>query len=255
MKRKFVETGFIVSAGPAGSAKKARAQFIPPRRVTGRSVFQKQRNIRTGGFIGIEKKFLDTTHAATALTVTWAGGEKDPTTFLGITSVGQGNGESQHLGRKFTVTDILIRGFFGSTSVKAQTNPIDNEIVRIIVVLDTQTNGAQLNAEDVMADGTGSSVHTFRNLQFVKRFKVLKDKSFVFNHQGQSNEGAVNSFAAPQSLVPFKFNIKFKKGLVVNTTNTAAIIADMQDNSVHVIACGTDTAQFIQYTCRTRFFG
>lgn len=216
-------------------------------------------NASTRGYLGIEKKFQDGALATTALSATWTGGEVDPATFLGFTSIAQGDGESQRDGRQCKITGIQITGQIFNGSAESAAAPVDGTFVRLILVHDTQTNGAQVNAEDVMVTGVGADANGYRNLQYLKRFVVLKDKKFVLNRSNQTNEGAANLFAAPVQYTNFKMNVKFNKdgGLLVNYTGTTGVIANVTDNSVHLIACygGAGVAPYITYNYRTRFVG
>lgn len=213
----------------------------------------------TRSLLAIEKKYQDGILATTVLSPTWTGGEVDPTTLLGFNSIALGDGESERDGRQCKVTSIQITGQILTAAIEAAGAPLDGTFVRLMLVLDTQTNGAQLNAEDVMVTGSGYDANSYRNLKYVKRFQVLKEKSFTINRNNQMNEGAVDSFASPVNYTNFKMNYKFKKdgGLLVNYSNTGAVIANVTDNSVHLIACygGVGTAPYIHYSYRTRFVG
>ncbi len=234
-----------------------RAGFKRRRMLKARRRRTARLNIRTGGFLGREMKFLDTALTGATLSATWTGGELDPAVFLGLSCVAQGNSEIQRIGRKYTVHSIHIKGFIQVSALEAQPAPIADQITRLILVVDQQTNGAQLDAESVIVSaGAGTDVNAFRNLEFTHRFRVLKDKFIrvgVGNHG--TNEGAVNSFANSQFLIPFKFNHSFKPGLQVIASDTSAIIADMVDNSIHLIGCSTAATNTITYTARCRFTG
>lgn len=219
-------------------------------------------NARIGGFLGIEKKFIDGTIALTNISTTWTGAEIDPTTLVSLTAVAQGDGESQRDGRQYKVQGIQVRGQISFGAVEADALPQGDFPVRIIMVHDKQTNGAALNAEDVMVlSGVGDDVNTFRNLQFVKRFQILREKTLVLKRTNAVNEGAVNSFASGACVQNFKMSYKFKKdnGLQVNMSGTTGVIGNVTDNSVHMIAVtnisGGGDGPRIKYQFRTRFIG
>jgi len=137
--------------------------------------------------------------------------------------------------------------------------PPANDMSEIFValVLDKQTNGAQLNSEDVFKN-TGASATTAsnptRNLLFANRFQVLKEwkmcmKPPVVGYDGTNMEvwGSSERFEGFLNLeLPVNFN-----------SGTTASVANVIDNSLHIIAfCnGTGLDPKISYNARIRFMG
>jgi len=211
-------------------------------------------NVRTGGFVGRELKFSDLEMTNQAFSGSW--GTLEDSTADSLTGIGQGNGESQRLGRKYSIQSLHIRGFVEVAQVESQTAPLDDILARLVVVWDQQTNGAQLTATDVMDAGLTDDINSFRNLQHTGRFRVLKDKTFRIALNSQTNEGAINLFAAPKIEIPFKMNFDFKKNpIVVTTSGTANQITAVSDNSIHLIGIATSTRALINYQVRVRFTG
>ena len=124
-------------------------------------------------------------------------------------------------------------------------------------MLDTQTNGAALNSEDVFKNQAGSArlaASPLRNLQFTSRFKVLEQhqatlKDPFFGYDGTNLER--NGFD-----VPFSFYKKLN-GLRVTYSGTTAAISNIIDNSLHIIAytTSTDLTPLLYYQSRLRFRG
>lgn len=215
-------------------------------------------NKRTAGYLGIEKKFLDTALTSTSLVgpTDSAGGEVDPTTFLGLTSIAQGDGESNRDGRKCVVKSIFVQGQI-RTAKQANSTAGDNScLVYIAMVQDMQTNGAQLNSEDVFTN-PAANINTctapFRNLEQVSRFKVLAKRTLKIENPNMTYDGTnieVNGTNTPFSMyVPMNMPIVFK--------GTTGVIANVSDNSVHMIAYANnlDLAPIIDYNARCRFVG
>ena len=212
-------------------------------------------NNRIGGFLGIEKKFIDYEYDA-AVVETVAGAEADPATALSLSALAQGDGESNRDGRQVRLLSVHMKG-------EVQFDPLDQatpgqaQCVRLLVVLDKQTNGAQLNAEDVLLDPTNTDldVHAFRNLQYTQRFRVLKD--FVVRQPTPSAVWDGTSTLKGGVQVPFKVNIELGN-MPVTYTGTTAAIASIADNSIHVIAIASTTATgsaTLKYISRLRFVG
>ncbi len=212
-------------------------------------------NVRTAGFVGIENKFVDYNVATDTFVTGWSGGELDPGTVDTLTGVSQGTGESQRDGRVYHIKSIHIKGWVELSSTESVTSPLNEPLIRLILVWDTQTNAVQLNAEDVMlVIGASEDVNSFRNLQYSHRFIVLKDKLFKLNTSNQTNEGAINLFASGTVRAPIRWNKTFKKPIKVRCKGTTANVTDITDNSFHLIGTST-TATKITYQSRMRFTG
>jgi len=257
MKRKSTFNDRVRARKALVTARSRRAVTIPRNSVIlpiPRSQFR--RNARTGGFLGIEKKFVDYEYGPTAISATWAGAESDPTTALCLNVNAQGDGQNQHEGRQYKCSRLQIRGSVHRDATSTQTVVSDGWVVRIVVVLDTQTNGAQLNAEDVMVEETAATLAPFhfRNLQYAKRFRVLKDYMFKMEPVATVNNASATTVSVGGLHHTFKLNMPLNFP-PVNSVGTTAAIASVQDYSIHVIACATLTGLELQYSSRVRFFG
>lgn len=238
------------------SGRPAKKQRTGPNAKPRRGRSYAMKNLRTGGFLGIELKFADFEFDA-ALSATLAGSEVDPATALCLTAVAQGDGENQRDGRKMVVKSVMVRGIVQITAIAAAT--LQNGMwVKICMVLDKQTNGAQLNAENVFVDPTDTDLDafTFRDLQFSNRFKVLKSMYLEVNPSAAAGDGAANDQG--HYVIPFEI-IASGLNLGVNHSATTAAIASVVDNSVHLIAVASPGSAggvaTIKYSSRCRFVG
>lgn len=212
-----------------------------------------------GALLGIENKFLDTELTTTALDATW--GAQNPTGgSTGTLSVpAEGDGESERIGRTYTIDSLFIHGLFRVASIESAVAPISDARARIVVYWDKQTNSATATAADIMDLGGADDILAFRNLQNSKRFTLLLDKTVCFRFGNQTNEGAINLFASGKRLIPFTLYKKFPRGLQVNTDAAAANVTSATDNNFGVIAIteAASAAVFpsLSYTARLRFRG
>ncbi len=209
-------------------------------------------NVRTAGFLGIERKFADFEAVGDAFTTSWATMQAIDS----ISAVAIGNTESTRVGRVYHITSLHMRGEVILTLQESNATPISAVTCRVVIVHDTQTNGAELTATDVMDAGQTDSHLAFRNLQNTKRFRILMDKVMVLR-PGLMNEGAVNLFASGQTRIGFKFNRTFKKPIKVLCKGTTAVVASITDNSFHVIGISSTAsgAPLLSYQARIRFTG
>lgn len=199
-----------------------------------------------------EVKFVDVEVDSDAFALTWA--TMEDATNDSIAGVAQGDGESQRDGRKYFIHSIHIRCSMRKANEESSNSPKNDIKGRICLVWDTQTNGAQLVATDVMDGGLTDDTLAFRNLQHTKRFRVIWDKSFVIKLTGQTNEGAANLFANGITTTPiYRFNKHFKKPVPVICSLTTAVVAAISDNSFHIIGVASETNALLNMQVRVRF--
>ncbi len=218
-------------------------------------------NPRSGGFLGIELKFYDNKLVSTALAAPSdaTGGELDPSGASSLTTVAQGDGESNRDGRKLRARSIYVEGQIKTSTQSTESTADAQALIFLALVLDTQSNGAALNSEDVYAN-PGASANTaagpFRNLQFTKRFKVLATRRFIIQNPNIANEtGATGGLVQNGLSKRFKFFKKLNFDIIYK--GTTADIANTVDNSLHIIGFTTSTAMApqINYISRFRFVG
>lgn len=218
-------------------------------------------NLRTAGFLGVEKKFYDTSLVASAIPAPTdaTGGEFDPSATSMVSTPAQGDGEQNRDGKQIACLYLEIKGQINCLSVEGAVDPYVGTEVFVACVLDSQSNGAQLNSEDVFKNTGANAVLAttpVKNLLFGKRFRILKQKCFTLTSNALSTAGA-NNFAYPGVIRHFSWYIPLN-GLKINfNAGTTSSIANVIDNSIHIIAYATSTAATptISYNARLRFVG
>lgn len=207
---------------------------------------------RTGGFNTIrsgrsmlnspagkpEKKFLD-------VTVADATSFDNGGTFILLNGMAQGASQSTRVGNKITMTSIQCRfNIFNGTT---QTN---TQVVRVIVLYDTQTNALVPAVNDVLADTTADHrVNSPMNLGNRDRFKVIYEHTWVPGH-----------VVDPVDSIGFVDFQKFYKKLRLDTiyNNTSGgTVADIQTGSLYClvladVAAGTASPRW-QANFRMRY--
>lgn len=233
---------------------KPAARGIPRRRRT------PARGQATMGFLTIERKFYDTGLASSALSnpTDCTAGEMDPSATSMITSPAQGDGEQNRDGKQIACLYVLISGVISFSGIEQTTDPLTRRQAFVAVVLDTQSNGAQLNSEDVFKNTIASANLAQipqKNLLFGNRFRILKEK--IFTARPSLTILAANDFSSSSDAMTFKFYIPLK-GMKINFNGgTTASIANVIDNSIHVVAFKGTTTEVvaISYNARLRFVG
>lgn len=205
--------------------------------------------------MGMEKKFKNDKHETT-ISQTVASSLVDPIVSNCLHGIDQGDGEQQRDGRKYTILNLNIRGYvlFG----EQEATSVTSDHVRLLVVLDRQTNGAQLTETDVLdvfhADNDLQTT-SFRNLQYTKRFRILKDFTVRKPTTGLGQASGANEVKSNACTKYFKFNVNFKNGLEVLSTGTAGTVSTIVDNSIHMMAISINSNNTLRYCSRVRFVG
>lgn len=229
----------------------ARAIEINKRRQQG----LQRRNLRSGGFLGIEEKFLDTFQAAQLPTpADCTGGEIDPTTYNCLNAVAQGDGESNRDGKNYVITSIHFRGTVQQTAQANQTATDEGGQYFVALVWDKQTNAAQLNSEDVFKNASASTtqvVNLFRNLQYSKRFVVLKVWRGSLMPPTMSYDGTNIEVNGVTKQLSFDKKVDIR----VETKGTSANVTDIVNNSLHVVGFSQGAVINLNYCARIRFRG
>lgn len=255
---------YFLKSGASGSAIRrkrtsAYSAAVQARRAARRANAAANRtaNMRSGGYVDLESKFLDSELTATTLTVNWTSLNPTGTGCTNSISVpAQGDGESDRDGRVYYIQSVHVKGAITTSATESEAAPEGDGYARVILYWDTQSNKAEATATDIMDAGGTDDFLAFRNLQNSKRFIVLKDKIIKIKPM-LTNEGAINSFSQAPSYQFFKFNKKFKKPIKVRCTGTTANVSSVSDNNFGIAALVNSQTNIpaaqIQYQARIRF--
>ncbi len=237
----------------AASRRRAR-QYRYPRR-------SYRRNSATMGFLGIETKFYDTNLNAAVITAPTdsTGGEHDPSASSMISTPVRGDSEQNRDGKQIAIKNCTIKGVINVPTAELAGNSLTASKVYVALVLDTQTNGAQLNSEDVYINKGATALmnsNLHKNLLFMNRFRILKTQTFDMTAQTLSHF-AVDSFSYNGVTKCFNWFVPMGGLKVSFNAGTTADVANVIDNSLHIIAFCTNVAgaPTLSYNSRIRFVG
>lgn len=242
-----------------------RRRVVAPRKIVPvQGMVVEQRAVkrkRSAAQLSVELKFLDNSLANQALVAatTWAGAELDPATTLCLTAPAQGDTASSRDGKQIIGKSVHVTGQVYMLPAELENTPPIATHVFLALVLDKQTNNAQLNSEDVFTNvAADASLNTksIRNLNFAKRFKVLKTQEFVFDNTAVSHF-AVDSFSRSGRSQTFDWFIPLNDLKINFNSTTTGVIGNVLDNSIHVIGIANSTllAPTVSYNSRFRFIG
>ncbi len=216
------------------SAKKTRTYVRPAARGT----------LRVGGYYGRyanggEKKFFDTVRAGFTPSATGTIAN------LSLNLIPQGVTENSRVGRKCTITKIMIRGELTANTTATVANT--SSIIRVIIYLDKQANGATAAVLDILETADEAS---FNNLSNSKRFKVLSDQRHPMICPSGAGNGTTQEFG--ESITPY-FWVKKKCSMPIEFSSTTGAITEIRSNNIGVLCIQTTANANISYTARVRF--
>lgn len=139
------------------------------------------------------------------LTTTWVAGtmcDPDTTINLGAAAVATplclfaptvGAALNQRIGRKVKVLKIKVNGFVNKGAETAQTTANAADSIRLFLVVDQQTNSAQMTGAQLMNDGSAADtvINSFQNPNNFGRFRVLKEKRFLVQNASIDRKSVV----------------------------------------------------------------
>lgn len=163
-------------------------------------------------------------------------------TFLNTGSfclIGQGTTKNTRIGNKINICNWNMHGVVylpSSATIVADT-------MRIIVGIDKQANGATAAVTDVLEVAEYDS---FRAMDSVDRFKVLKDKWITLNPQvSGAATGSINRH--------FKINIK-NLNLPVHYSSTTGAITELRSNNLFVLLIAQVGNATMDMQSRVKFY-
>lgn len=217
-----------------------------------------------GGQIVSERKYLDYRASALAVAATnsaFTSAMADPNMPSPpgcLFAPSQGNDISNREGRNVYVHTIRITGVIDVPGQSLQNSTDIPQTVRLILVMDKQTNGAQMTS-DALIQSTGDVPGTFQfqNTANFGRFQILKDKVYTCQPFPIAANGAGSLYQSGMSRY-FKLKYTFKTPIKVNFNATnGGTVADIVDNSFHLLAgkYNNDSSTFLNYQVRVSFTG
>jgi hypothetical protein len=221
-----------------------------------------------GAAVTGEMKYFDCEKDATAIsavTTTWVAGTiTDPGTTINLGDAAVATplcliapkvsaALNGRIGRKIRVLKVKVHGHFVCPLQSVAATGDNPCKIRMFLVLDTQTNAAQMTSAQLLNDAgsAATTINTFQNPNNFGRFRVLKEKMFLF--QNPNITGAATVIEQQGLIQAWKLSYIFKGGLMMNFNATnGGTVADIIDNSLHIIcgASNTTLAPQIQYYSR-----
>jgi len=154
-----------------------------------------------------------------------------------------GNGYGQIVGNKYVIKKLKTRGYLSLSKFTAATTLVEPIVVRILMIQDTQPNGAQLDLSTVFTDW-GAQRENVMSYQSISagtggRVRILGDRTVVLQPTtAVSQSGAASSVSGAIQTREFKFTKTWKKGLkvVVKSGASTPAVASLSDCNIFLAA-------------------
>jgi len=164
----------------------------------------------------------------------------------------------QRVGRAIKICKVWLRGQLELLADSESSSP-PGQTVRVQLVLDRLTNGAQMDPVALNNPGpfVWAALASFANPNGFGRFEILCDKLIPINQRTLAIVSSSTRIAAGNTKY-FDMEYEFPEGLVVHFNNTAGgTVTSIIDNSLHVVAGMTDATGWtlhFSYTARVMFY-
>lgn len=201
---------------------------------------------RTGGYLngrvgGKELKFFDITEGPDIISVT---GTMTNST---LNNMVQGTGQQERIGRKCVIRSISVQWHANMPPVTDVS--VTHDAISWYLVLDRQCNGAAAIPGDILQSPL--TFESFRDLENIQRFKVLKRINIQLNVSGLGEDSGTMqlSFQAKTGRFHVNVNIPIYYSGVTNNIN------EIKSNNLLMMAISKHGDIRIEYKARIRFTG
>ncbi len=165
--------------------------------------------------------------------------------------IGQGVTESTRIGRKAVIKNIGWRGQLQLNGTDASATIQIAQTVRLMLVQDTQCNGAAPTVTGVGGVLASANYQAFNNLVNKGRFRVLMDKVVTLNPQAGAGNGTANDTSSVQE------NFTWFKACDIpieySGVTDPSVIADIRTNNIFGILINSGTGSVVQMDSKLRF--
>ncbi len=192
---------------------------------------------------GAELKFLDTTRDFAAFTA--AGIIYDES----LNIIPQGNTESERVGRKVVIRHLSFKGILQSGTATTATST--DQMLRIIVYCDKQTNGATATVTGILETADPLSHY---NLANQNRFKILYDQlmGVPVNAMAQTAAGTFTTVSTDR-----KWEVSMRLNIPIEFDNSATtgVITSIRSNNIGILGVGFSDSgpSLLRYIARIRY--
>ncbi len=158
-------------------------------------------------------------------------------TQISCLTIPQNNTESGRIGRKLTVKRIGWR--FEVKLVAGTASATTNEVVRVILYHDRQTNGATATVTGILES---DDYQSFNNLANKSRFSILMDRTYTLVAKSGSGRGSTDTLAFGEDDINDTFFKACNIPIEYDNSQTDGSITSMRSSNIGVLLLSRDGA-------------
>ncbi len=164
--------------------------------------------------------------------------------------IAQGKTGETRVGRNCTAVKLEVHGCAFLPAIDDVATPPEGELLRILLVLDTQPNGAVFTVTDVL-----DTADIFSPLSAFNegRFAVLDDQSFGLNYSGSGTRISTDTADYAGMSLPYELDLQLD--LLLEFSAAAAAIASVSTNNLAFLAITKNDLAGFEFTSRLWFSG
>jgi len=208
-----------------------------------------------GSAVPVETKYFDTSFtAAVAFGANWEGTEVpmeqyiksdgttlDPYTDSAIIPSAIGAGYGQVQGSKYFLKKVRVKGELLCGAIADQGDMVGSRTVRVVLVHDTQPNGAQAQGENVFTDMGSAGQCNYSFLAMAAggggRFRILADKVILLQPATAGTDGTnTNSLGFNGSKFKFDYTPKQPIGVMLKANSATPTVASLSNTNIFMLA-------------------
>ncbi len=148
-----------------------------------------------------------------------------------LVTIAQGTDESTRIGRKVVIRSIGARCQLALPEFDAVADPVEGDVVRVILYLDKQCNGA---AATVLGILESADYQSFNNLSNKGRFLTLFDKELPMSYQSLASDGA-GVVSGGEVVDIFSFHKKCNIPIEYDNSVTTGAIGSVRTNNLGLL--------------------
>ena len=169
--------------------------------------------------------------------------------FATVCPIAQGDSESERIGRECTIVSIHWTYTIGKIENSGAATPSNPDVVRVMMFVDTQCNGATATVTGIL---NTAHFQSFPNLTEGDRFYILHDEVFDMSNKDMASNAA-NTFA--NSGVTMSWYFETKCFIPLQFDGVVGQIEDLTSNNVGVLLINKESALTnFESTVRLRYF-
>ncbi len=167
-----------------------------------------------------------------------------------VVLIGQGITESTRIGRKAIIKSIGWRGQL-QLAVQSDANPQSAMTIRLMLILDSQCNGAAPSVSGTGGVLVAANFQAFNNLVNKGRYKVLYDKNFQMNPMAGAGNGTANDWSSQNK----SFTFWKQCNIPIEYSGTAApsVITELRTNNIFGLMIASGSGSLVSLDSKFRF--